>query len=219
MEQQTQIGKNAESANNSAFEKLIHGIKAGLLTEKEASHFAVVWLADTSRAIRAIDFKAIESMSIDDAHGALDSIASAKEAARCAERLFEKYPEVALVAKTVGDAIFYAEAALSPMFLLGCNQPPVSKSARVSTYIVRNPASELIKIGKTCDMKSRMQALTCGSGVPLEILAVIPSDIEQDLHKQFAHIRVRGEWFDDHNLEIRAYLKDLKNTSTNEVGA
>jgi hypothetical protein len=82
----------------------------------------------------------------------------------------------------------------------------------IYTYIVFNPASKLIKIGKTISVTQRLAALSTSGGSPLEILAVIEGDIEVALHKRFAAIRVHGEWFSDDG-QIKAYAKDAKATA------
>ena len=67
----------------------------------------------------------------------------------------------------------------------------------VSTYIVKNPKSGLIKIGKSLDIDKRLRTISTGAGCELEILAIIGEDVELVLHKKFASLRGVGEWFDD----------------------
>lgn len=77
------------------------------------------------------------------------------------------------------------------------------------TYIVRNPATGLIKIGKSINPEMRVKSLETGSGVPLELLHVIDSDIERRLHKMFSGSREHLEWFRDDG-KIVAYIEVLK---------
>lgn len=80
-------------------------------------------------------------------------------------------------------------------------------------YLVRNPATGLLKIGRTDHLARRLRQLEQGSGVGLELVAYIaaPADvpfpiavssshqeIERQLHALLAPHRVFGEWFDDH---------------------
>jgi len=64
-------------------------------------------------------------------------------------------------------------------------------------YIMLNPRTNLIKIGKSKDPKYREKTL---QGQEPEIILVsfwkAPSAIEKKLHKVFSNKRQRGEWFD-----------------------
>jgi len=55
----------------------------------------------------------------------------------------------------------------------------------------------LIKIGVSRAPATRFSSLLTASPVELELLLVMPGTRrqEQDLHRRFAHARVRGEWF------------------------
>ena len=77
----------------------------------------------------------------------------------------------------------------------------------VSTYLVRNAESKLVKIGKSSNVNRRLQELQCGAGLRLECVGVIPKDVESQLHKKFSEKRVFGEWFDDSDGSIRSYFK------------
>lgn len=63
------------------------------------------------------------------------------------------------------------------------------------TYFVRD--GDVIKIGSSAQPKRRIYALQTGIARPLEVLAVVDMDIADEFttHEQFAHLRVRGEWF------------------------
>lgn len=77
------------------------------------------------------------------------------------------------------------------------------------TYIVFNPKSNLIKIGKSISPKNRIRTLETQSGAIFDVLALIDSDLEHKLHKKFAEYRTVGEWFDDRDGAIRKYTKSL----------
>jgi Meiotically up-regulated gene 113 len=56
---------------------------------------------------------------------------------------------------------------------------------------------ELIKIGHTTNLRSRLRSLRTGTPKELRVLLVIPGtrDDEQELHRKFEAHRVRREWF------------------------
>ena len=73
------------------------------------------------------------------------------------------------------------------------------------TYIIRRQGTCEVKIGKSMQVEKRIRTLQAQSGANLEILAVIPKNIESMLHKQFAEFRTVGEWFDDSKGFIAAF--------------
>ena len=73
------------------------------------------------------------------------------------------------------------------------------------TYIVRKIGTTEVKIGKSIRVEKRIRTLETQSGANLEVLAVIPKDIENMLHRQFMDLRTVGEWFDDSKGFIAAF--------------
>ena len=73
------------------------------------------------------------------------------------------------------------------------------------TYIVRKIGTTEVKIGKSIQVEKRIRTLQTQSGANLEVLAVIPKDIENMLHRQFMDLRTVGEWFDDSKGLIAAF--------------
>ena len=73
------------------------------------------------------------------------------------------------------------------------------------TYIIRKQGTCEVKIGKSMQVEKRIRTLQAQSGANLEVLAIIPKDIENMLHKQFAEFRTVGEWFDDSKGLIAAF--------------
>jgi hypothetical protein len=65
------------------------------------------------------------------------------------------------------------------------------------TYFVGSREQEVVKIGVTTRLKSRMSALRNSSPIPIKLFAVAfgSSDIELHLHDRFAKDRLHGEWF------------------------
>ncbi len=66
---------------------------------------------------------------------------------------------------------------------------------RQDTYVMLNHDTNLIKIGKSCDVDRRRNTLETQSGSRIEVIKIFPTDIEAELHRKFDAYRVRGEWF------------------------
>lgn len=72
-----------------------------------------------------------------------------------------------------------------------------------------------IKIGCSLDVNQRLQTLTYAMPFELQLLAVLPviaedvTRIEAQLHRQFAHLRHRGEWFRIGN-DLLAHIASIK---------
>ena len=72
-----------------------------------------------------------------------------------------------------------------------------------------SPGDDLVKIGHTTNLKSRVRTLQTGHSKPLEILLVLYGnrDFERQLHKRFSKQLKRGEWF-RLSGEISKFIKD-----------
>lgn len=67
-----------------------------------------------------------------------------------------------------------------------------------TVYFVAAESVALIKIGRTGDVRRRMNALRVASPVHLQLLATIEDPagtLERELHRRFADLRAHGEWF------------------------
>lgn len=62
------------------------------------------------------------------------------------------------------------------------------------TYIVVGDVGR-VKIGRTKNLEARISALQTAHGIQLRLLRQIPIDCEKALHKRYAHLRLKGEWF------------------------
>jgi hypothetical protein len=67
--------------------------------------------------------------------------------------------------------------------------------ATTRTYFFWDRRSALVKIGRSVNPRSRMQALASSSGRRLELLYCRQGDHEAVLHNLFANERTIGEWF------------------------
>ncbi|GHX89544.1 hypothetical protein VCSRO111_0606 [Vibrio cholerae] len=191
------------------FESLADRFIEGTASDELAYKHGMELLMAAGEKLKEIDLSKIPEMSKEDGRILLDEIEKSKNIARIAMDIFVKYPVIWSAANGLAAAIFYAELSLIPMVILS-NGEVRDKNQIMSTYLVRNPKSGLIKIGRTINLNTRMSALQCGSGVLLDILFVIPKDKEKHLHKKFANYRVHGEWFEDRDGEIDAYIKSEK---------
>jgi len=86
------------------------------------------------------------------------------------------------------------------------------KASREQTrlvYFVQRPDGA-IKIGKTGNLKARLQTLQNQLNLPVTLLATAPgyTELEYKLHKLFAHANLCGEWFLP-VTELRDYIDDL----------
>jgi hypothetical protein len=64
-------------------------------------------------------------------------------------------------------------------------------------YFVRARGMGDIKIGKSNHVGTRVKSLWTGASRALDLVACYPSDIthEIELHREFEHLRLCGEWF------------------------
>jgi hypothetical protein len=84
----------------------------------------------------------------------------------------------------------------------------------LSGYVYFISDGERVKIGRSVNIESRLNALQTSTAVPLKLLAAIPGGgRERELHRRFAHLRIRGEWFrlgDD----LRQFIEESKAEAT-----
>jgi hypothetical protein len=79
-------------------------------------------------------------------------------------------------------------------------------------YAIKDTVTGLIKLGYSSDPRARLRELQVGSSSPLHLLyyeSVESSNarlLESQLHRDFAHLRVRGEWFRLSDSEARNYI-------------
>jgi hypothetical protein len=154
-------------------------------------------LALASEKVGAIDLSALDHMLAPAARAALDDIESGRNYLQVIAPAFDKYPEISTAIKHHLSALFYAEATLIPFYMLANKSVIDRQRTSTSTYIVQHPLTGHIKIGRTTDVKGRIKALQTGAGAILSTLAVIPDDVEQELHCRFSSMRRHGEWFED----------------------
>ena len=81
-------------------------------------------------------------------------------------------------------------------------------------YFILNRDSQAIKISLAKDIEKRMEAIQTSSPVQLELLKSIQvkgkkeaQELENNLHKKFADLRLMGEWFSFDSV-LREYLDE-----------
>lgn len=77
-----------------------------------------------------------------------------------------------------------------------------------------------IKIGFAVDVRVRLRALQGAMPWSLQLLLAIEGDVdkERELHRQFARLRMEGEWF-ARGHELLEYIDQVKAVTTHRVPA
>ncbi len=115
--------------------------------------------------------------------------------------------------KMAADLSFHSTVASAVIYAGGRLSKSNSKYSK-KTYFIKNKETGLVKIGRSIDPSGRVKALQCGSGVELDIILVIDSDIERELHLRFSDDRAFNEWF-YHSKAIESYIQDKRLESQN----
>lgn len=84
-------------------------------------------------------------------------------------------------------------------------------------YFIGGPSGP-IKIGISKNPKRRLHGLQTTSPYHLKILATKPGDIEEErrLHSKFAHLRLKGEWF-QRSQEILDEMMSIKRSMSHGI--
>lgn len=90
--------------------------------------------------------------------------------------------------------------------------PPREARSDGWVYFAQAEGSDRVKIGWALDPKLRLVTLQTGCPAPLKLLAITPGDrcIEAEYHREFAHLRIVGEWFRLGD-ELQDCIDDLEN--------
>lgn len=77
-------------------------------------------------------------------------------------------------------------------------------------YLYFIACGDAVKIGMSSDPTSRIETLAVGAPGQLYLIAMIPNmgHRENEFHKRFTHLHLRGEWFKYTN-EIHELIKEL----------
>ena len=185
-------------------------IEDGLACEIRAMEVAMYLVKDAMEMCQeAQDITDTFIDTYEDYRGSMDSACESMDKARSILRIalssFSHYPHVTKTLERMLSLLGYHKAYAIVPVIHGIQMQEV-KTRNISTYFFKNPKTGLIKIGKSIDIKTRKQAVQCGSGVELDVLLVIDGDSERELHKKFAEYREHGEWFNDSDGKIEAYI-------------
>lgn len=82
------------------------------------------------------------------------------------------------------------------------------QEAPLVTYFVLDTTVGRMKIGRTINLKRRLEALQNGCGAELMVVGTLAGDLERELHRRFAAARLHGEWFSVHDLQVSSYLRE-----------
>lgn len=86
------------------------------------------------------------------------------------------------------------------------------------TYFIR--IDDAIKIGFASNFKKRISSLQTSHQKPIEVLAVVPASLVDEFktHQLFAHLRIRGEWFQN-DQELIYFIEGAKAAAANLTSA
>lgn len=76
------------------------------------------------------------------------------------------------------------------------------------TYIIRS-IGDVVKIGHSSNNPNRFRGLQGAHADALILLALLPGwIIEKELHRRFAHLHIRGEWY-NYTGDLKQYVESL----------
>ncbi|WP_052120442.1 GIY-YIG nuclease family protein [Amycolatopsis sp. MJM2582] len=90
-------------------------------------------------------------------------------------------------------------------------------------YVIGQVGSNVVKIGYSIDVSSRLKSLQTSNPNPLEVRWYTPGDrrLEDALHLRFVKYRTNGEWFDfghlDPVVEVRAAVSEFQRRRVGDV--
>jgi hypothetical protein len=84
------------------------------------------------------------------------------------------------------------------------------------TYVIAYPSLGLVKIGRAVYYAERLKQVRNMSPVDTEVVcAFVGLHHEKYLHKRFAHLRTKGEFF-TYTHELQEYLRSRRDAVTHE---
>lgn len=71
------------------------------------------------------------------------------------------------------------------------------KSPELLYFMLMDGPEKFVKIGIASDITTRLSNLQAASPYPISLMKMVDGawHLEKSLHKRFAHLHVRGEWF------------------------
>lgn len=86
------------------------------------------------------------------------------------------------------------------------NKPEIVR-LKAYTYLIRCLKNNLVKIGKSSDVKRRLNQIKSEEG-QCYMIGYCDKNIEQQLHRAYKEQNIRGEWFDLSNEMLSKILSD-----------
>ena len=192
------------------YEEKATTIMEGLLPDKEVYEIAFTVIAYAAKLAGGFDISQRDALSSKEALETLKQVESGREYLHSIAPLFVKYPLITATIQNLLKTMAYAEATLVPFYCLPSTKTTRKGDAFTRTYIVKHPLTGFIKIGRTVDVDSRIKSLQTGAGAALTLIAVLNGDYELELHRRFSCHRKYGEWFDDSDGTIVAFVEELE---------
>lgn len=96
-------------------------------------------------------------------------------------------------------------------YMLLPNTKSNNKFKKYHTYILRNPETNLIKIGRSKNIEQRIISLKSEFKNDMVLIASFKDDIESKLHIKYEKDRVFGEWFEFDDDKILDIINDNLN--------
>lgn len=94
---------------------------------------------------------------------------------------------------------------LNRMFLVPC----IKSIQLFKTYFIRDKYTGYIKIGKSINVDKRIKNFRTINPT-IELVGVIDSDVELELHREYEHKRQTGEWFNLNNVDVENIKLNIK---------
>ena len=82
-----------------------------------------------------------------------------------------------------------------------------SKKSKYLTYLMLDSNTNLTKIGKSKNPEIREKTLQSEKPT-IGLFAICDLDFENELHEKFKNLRIRGEWFDLSDSDIKFTMKE-----------
>lgn len=97
--------------------------------------------------------------------------------------------------------VFYNES-LKEKLTIKTPTKQVQVKSKSKTYIMKDINTNLYKIGKSINPKHRERTLQCEKPT-IKMIKIFQLDIEKQLHEIYSKHRVRGEWFQLNEIQLR----------------
>ena len=91
-------------------------------------------------------------------------------------------------------------------------------NARAHTYFIRRGSDGAVKIGRSVDPLKRLKQLQTANDETLQLIGVLTTDVESQLHSLFAHLSIGGEWFEANDLLLEFIAVNREDKDSSDEG-